>query len=151
MFFQMAQQHNNPARGEQTIPDNVIRIGCANMHCMWRHDGMQRTATYVTHCRKNRASICERMHNEQQHTDHDFRMQHNLKTQMLANIQHDGTGRANMICIWRHDGMRRAANYASPCREKLHQFANTNTTKNYIKIMMFKNNSLLCFVWALLF
>ena len=72
MFFQMAQQHNNPARGEQKIPHNVIRIGCANMHCMWRHDGMQRTATYVTHCRKNRASICERMHNEQQHTDHDF-------------------------------------------------------------------------------
>ena len=58
---------------------------------------------------------------------------------MLATIQHDGTGRANMICIWRHDGMRRAANYASPCREKLHRFANTNTTKNYIKIMMFNN------------
>ena len=69
-----------PHEVNNKIPHNVIRIGCANMHCMWRHDGMQRTATYVTHCRKNRASICERMHNEQQHTDHDFRMQHNLKT-----------------------------------------------------------------------
>ena len=50
--FHDSELHNSLFAAYQNPRINLIGKGCANVYCMCRHDGMQRTSDCITHCRE---------------------------------------------------------------------------------------------------